>query len=145
MSERRRLPRGDDGSVLLLVIGLTGVLAMLVAVVVDVSVVLLAQRGVASAADGAAVSAAQRLDQRTFYGQGLGERVPLDPALVAQAVDDYGSKVVPATRLASDVATDGTTVVVDAERVVPIPFGRLVGYGTVTVRAVAHARSPVVG
>lgn len=137
-------PRGDEGTVLLLVLGLTVVLVMLVVVVVDVSVVLLAQRGVAGAADGAAVAAAQRLDEQAFYEDGLHGRVPLDPDGVRQAVAGYAALVRPATTLAGSTQ-DGTTVVVRAERVVPLPFGALVGSPTVTVRSVARATSPVVG
>jgi len=116
---------------------------MLLVVVVDVSVVLLAQRGVASAADGAAVAAAQRIDRPTFYARGPGEQVPLDPAEVRGAVDEYAARVQPATALSG--STDGATVVVRGERQVPLPFGGFVGRATVTVRSVARATSPVLG
>ncbi|MDP9434179.1 MAG: hypothetical protein M3P93_02875 [Actinomycetota bacterium] len=135
-------PCGDDGSVLLLVIGLAGVLAALAVLVADVSVVLLAQRGVASAADGAAVAAAQRLDEDVLYDRGLGARVPLDPEQVQDAVRDYAVQVQPRTLLRGHTP-DGVTVVVRAERSVPLPFGRHLGVRRVTVRAVARATSPV--
>ena len=132
----------DAGSVLLLVLGLTGVLAALAVLVADVSVVLLAQRGVASAADGAAVAAVQRLDEDVLYTRGLGGRVPLDPHQVDDTVRDYAALVRPRTVLRGSTP-DGVTVVVRAERSVPLPFGRHVGVRRVTVRSVARAHSPV--
>lgn len=137
-------PRGDDGTVMVLVLGLCVVLLGLVAVVVDVSVVLLHQRGVASAADGAAVAAAQRIDQRTFYREGLAAAVPLSSQEVAQTVARYQAAVRPATSLRGRVE-GGVTVVVEGSREVALPFSRYVGRGTVTVRATAHATSPVAG
>jgi len=57
MTRQPRL-RDDEGTILLLVLGFTAVLMLMVAVVVNVSAVILAKRGLASTADGAAVSAA---------------------------------------------------------------------------------------
>jgi hypothetical protein len=136
-----RRPAGDEGSVLLLVLGFTAVLVALVAVVADVSVLLLAKRGVASAADGAAVAGAQQLDRASLYAGGLGDQLPLDPAEVASAVSAYERTVEPRTAL--EVSVDGASVRVRAARRVRLPFGRYAGVGAVTVRAVATARAPV--
>lgn len=141
---RARRPHGDDGSVMLLILGFCVVLVGLLAVVVDVSVVLLNQRGVASAADGAAVAAAQRLDERSFYQQGLGGRVPLDREEVQQTVATYAAAVSPRTTLVASV-DGGVTVVVQGSRQVSLPFSRYLTGGTVTVRSTARATSPVVG
>lgn len=130
---------------MLLVLGFVVVLVGLVVVVVDVSVVLLHQRGVASAADGAALAAAQRIDEDAFYRGGIGSRVPLDEGQVAQAVAQYAAAVEPATRLSGSTSPDGFTVVVVGEREVALPFGRFVSGGTVSVRSVARATSPVLG
>ncbi len=135
--------RGDDGSVMLLVLGFAVVLVALLGVVTDVSVLLLAKRGVASAADGAAVAGAQQLDREAFYSRGLGAAVPLDSAAVASAVGAYERVVEPRTALDSEVSGDGRTVRVRASRRVPLPFARYAGIGAVTVRAVASARAPV--
>jgi len=51
--------RSDEGTVLFLTLGLSVILLLVVAVVVDVSAVILAKRGVSSAADGAALAAAR--------------------------------------------------------------------------------------
>lgn len=139
---RARVVQGDDGTVLLLVLGFTTVLLLLVAVVVDVSAVLLAQRGVASAADGAAVAAAQRLDETAFYERGPHGAVPLDPQGVRAAVAEYAASVAPATQLEGGTA-DGRTVVVHAARLVHLPLGGL-GRSGVLVQSVAHATAPVV-
>lgn len=145
MSAPGRRPQGDEGSVMLLVLGFSVVLVMLLVLVVDVSHVLLAQRGVASAADGAAVAAAQELREDVFYGKGLGSEVPLDEGLVVRRVAAYQAQLTPPTDLRASVDGAGTTVTVQAERVVQLTFGRYVGRGQVTVRSVARATSPVVG
>lgn len=130
---------------MLLIFGLSFVLLSLVVVVVDVSVVFLAQRGVASAADGAAVSAAQQLDEASFYARGLAGRVPLDEARVAADVATYASSVDPPTNLQGSTTPDEFTVVVRGSRRVSLPFGAIVGQSTVTIDSVARATSPVLG
>jgi hypothetical protein len=136
-------PRGEDGSVLVLVLGFTGILVVLVAVVVNVSAVVLAKRGVASAADGAAVSAAQSLDLAQLYAAGLGEAIPLSGSEAVARVAAYevrARREQPGISLA--VRVDGRTAVVTGQRTVRLPF-RLPGTGPVQVRSVARARAPV--
>jgi hypothetical protein len=135
--------RRDDGSVLLLVIGFAGILLTLVAVVADVSAVVLAKRGVASAADGAAVSAAQALDLDAVYGEGLGTQIPLSAGEARARVAAYERQVrgqQPGLRLV--LRLEGRTAVVTGSRTVRLPF-RLPGTGPVRVSAVARARAPV--
>lgn len=135
--------RDEDGSVLLLVIGFAGILLVLVAVVADVSAVVLAKRGVASAADGAAVSAAQALDLDAVYGSGLGAALPLSTGDARARVAAYEGQVSaqqPGLRLV--LRLEGRTAVVTASRTVRLPF-RLPGTGAVQVSAVARARAPV--
>jgi len=137
---------GDEGTVLVLVLGMAGLLLVLVGVVVDVSVAVLAKRSTASAADGAAVSAAQALDQEAFYERGAAAGVPLSPQLVADRVAQYEGAVAggqPGLRLRGDVE-GGVTAVVVAERAVDLPFSGLLGRGPTQVVAVARARAPVV-
>ena len=133
----------DEGSVLLLVIGFAGILLTLVAVVADVSAVVLAKRSVASAADGAAVSAAQALDLDAVYDQGLGAQLPLSAAEARDRTAAYEAQAraqQPGLRLALRLA--GSTAVVTGVRTVRLPF-RLPGTGPVRVSAVARARAPV--
>ncbi len=133
----------DEGSVLLLVIGFAGILLTLVAVVVDVSAVVLAKRSVASAADGAAVSAAQALDLDAVYRQGLGSRIPLSAEQARVRVADHEGLArarQPGLRLV--LRLEGRTAVVTGSRTVRLPF-RLPGTGPVRVSAVARAQAPV--
>ena len=135
--------RRDDGSVLLLVIGFAGILLVLVAVVADVSAVVLAKRSVASAADGAAVSAAQALDLDAVYDEGLGEQLPLSTGDARARVAAYDAQTrgqQPGLRLVLRI--EGRTAVVTGSRTVRLPF-RLPGTGPVRVSAVARSRAPV--
>jgi Flp pilus assembly protein TadG len=138
-----RRVRGDDGTILVLTVGLAAVLLVVVGVVVDVSAVVLAKRGVASAADEAAVSAAQSLDTGALYRQGLGAAVPLSSADAAARVDAYAADAaVSQPGLQLSVRVEGTTAVVTGTRRVRPPFPVL-GQGPVTVTAVARAQAPV--
>ena len=137
----------DDGTILVLVLGFVAVLLVLVAVVADVSAVILAKRGAASAADGAAIAAAQQLDTGVVYDRGLGSAIPLSPDLVQQVVATYGAQAAIAQRglqLTAEVDSAQTTATVLATRTVALPFTGWLGVGSVTVTAVAHARAPLV-
>lgn len=139
-------PRGEDGTVLVLVLGLAALLLVLVGVVVDVSVTVLARRSVSSAADGAAVSAAQGLDYSAFYARGPDGEVPLSEQAVAERVAAYRGEAAvdqPGLQMSSGVE-DGATAVVTAERAVTLPFSGWLLRDTVLVRAVARARAPLV-
>ena len=144
---KRRRPEGDDGTILPLVLGFTALLLVLVAVVVDVSAVILAQRGAASAADGAAIAAAQQLDQGAVYANGLGDAIPLSPDDVQQIVAVYAARAAEGQQglqLSADLDATQTTATVTATREVRLPFSGWLGVGTVTVTAVAHARAPLI-
>lgn len=136
--------RGDDGTILVLLLGFTAVLLLMVAVVVNVSAVILAKRGLVAAADGAAVAAAQELDLPELYEQGLGSgRIPLDPGQVATRVELYERQSAQdGVDLAGDVSADGTTAIVRGVRMVDLPFGRILGFAPVRVEAEARARAP---
>lgn len=144
---RRWCGQGDDGTILLLVLGFAAVLLLLVAVVVDVSAVILAKRGAASAADGAAVAAAQQLDSEALYANGLGGAIPLSFDAVQSVVGSYNARAAEAQRgLALTASLDAaqTTATVTATRELALPFTGWLGVGRVTVTAVAHARAPLV-
>ena len=139
----RRRPRGDDGTVLLLVLGLTGILLLAVALVVNVSAVVLAKRALASAADGAAVSAAQALDEQALYATGLDGGIPLDEDEAAARVAAYSADVaVNQPGLQLSVAVDGRTAIVRATRTLTLPLA-ILSTGPVTVQAEARARAPL--
>lgn len=138
--------RGDDGTVLVLVLGLFMVLALMVGVVVNVSAAVLARRSVASAADGAAVAAAQALDVEALHRSGLpGDRLPLSQAGAQERVAAYARQVSgtqPGLRLA--VTVDAGTASVVAVREVRLPFGGLLGLRPLRVEATGRARAPLV-
>lgn len=141
---RRPAPGDDRGTILVLLLGFTAVLLLMVAVVVNVSSVILAKRGVASAADGAAITAAQELDLSVLHAGGLGTSIPLDPGLVSSRVETYEAQArasQPGLDLQGRVE-GGTTAVVRAVRVVRLPFGQILGFEPVTVRAEARAQAP---
>jgi Flp pilus assembly protein TadG len=144
---RRSRAREDEGTILFLTIGLSVVLMLLVAVVVDVSAVILAKRGVSSAADGAALASAQQQDHVRIESEddALATHLPLDSGLVSDIVTSYQSDAghdLPGLRLVARV--EGTDeAVIDAYRTITLPFGGWLGVGKVQVHAVARARSPV--
>ena len=114
---------------------------------IDVSVVVLAKRGVASAADGAAAAAAQQANAADIRQRGLGERLALDDVVVQQIVGTYQQDArAGQPGLVLDVSIEGgTTAVVVGGRTVTLPFVGWLGIGQVLVRAEGRARSPVVG
>ena len=81
----------DDGTVLLLIIGLVTIAALLVAVVTDVSALYLERRELVAAVDGAALAGAQAVDEESVYRDGLPASgpVPLNVAAAEQAARDY--------------------------------------------------------
>ena len=120
--------RGDEGQLLLLVLGFTLVVALLVTVVVNASRVFLTQRALSAAADGAALAAADALDEAAVYsGAGPAELLPLGEAAVHDAVASYAAGADLAARfeglaLSSTLSEDGTTVTVTAGALVDLPF-----------------------
>lgn len=137
--------RDDDGTVLVLLLGLTAVLLLMVAVVVNVSAVILAKRSLAATADGAALAAAQELDLQVLYAEGLGGgRIPLSRSQVAARVEQYERQAGgEGVELTGAVSADGTTAVVRGVRMLDLPFGRILGFEPVRVEAEARARAPL--
>jgi len=139
-------PTGDDGSVLVLVVGLFAVLLLLVGVVVDVSAVVLAERSLASATDGAAVSAAQAIDLDAFYAGGPADGVPLSVTGVRDRVGAYAdlaAQAQPGLTMTAEVDS-GHTAVVRATRAYTVPFAGWLQVRPVELTAVARARAPLV-
>lgn len=132
---------------LVLVLGLAVVLLALVVVVVDVSMIALSRRAVSSAADGAAVSAAQGVDEAAYARRGAGQHVPLSAPLVRERVSAYAGRAErgqPGLVLESRIEGDAT-VVVTGRRELQLPFTGWFGIGSVTVTAESRARAPVLG
>ena len=88
---RRSLRHDDEGTVLVLILGLVSVVALLAAVVTDVSALYLQRRDLVSAADGAALAGAQAVDEATLYTEGLPASgpLPLDEEAARAVVHEY--------------------------------------------------------
>jgi uncharacterized membrane protein len=147
---RRLRPRNDDGTVLLLILGLVVVAALLVAVVTDVSALYLERRELIAAADGAALAGAQAIDRESVYRNGLPTSgpVPLDRDAAEQAVRDYLTE---AGLLTGDldvtISTSATTVSVALRTRARLPVSNTVTSGTsgtAAVSATATARTAVI-
>lgn len=149
----RQLHDGEDGQLLLLMLCYTVIAALLVTVVVNVSKAYLYRRALVAAADGAALTAANEADLAAVYAPSRGspERfLPLDEAVVADAVEDYAGRAQLDVRFESfevvEVSTNGTEVTVTLRASITMPFLNVLssayadGY---PVHASATARSPV--
>ena len=118
--------KSDEGSVLLLILGLVVVAALFVTVVIDVSTLYLQRRSLMAGADGAALAGAQAIDKSTIYREGLpvGGPLPLDSSATAAAVRTYienSGLRQEFSNLQVDVATEGTTVTVSLSARVQLP------------------------
>jgi hypothetical protein len=146
------VPRGEDGSISLFILGLSIIAMLLVGGTVAVTSAHLARMRLLDVADGAALSAANALDD-SAYDQGVGASVPLSDASVRQRAADYlASRPRPGSiadwRLASGTGTpDGRTAVVvvvgRAELPMIGPALRDLGV-SVTIAVESTARSDVV-
>lgn len=148
MSLRTRIPRGDDGQLLLLVLVYAAIALSLVVVVVDVSKLFLYKRALSGAADGAALAASQSADEGQLLTGGVGATIPLSQDSVEAAVERYVRLAGLERRfdgLTWMVTTDGATATVTLRSDVALPFVGVVqaGDGTVDVSAEASARSQV--
>lgn len=138
-----RACRGDDGSVLPLVIGAVVVVLLLVGVVTDTSVLWLQRRALQSTVDGAALAGAQAVDLASVYAGGAHGDLTLAPAAVRRAVRRYlaatpSDDELPRFRLTS-TTVDRSVVTVAASSTVSLPFTTLLTGRGVVVRADASA------
>lgn len=157
-----RVATGEErGSVTVLIIGFTAIAMALIVAGVDISKVYLAERALSSAADAAAVDAAQGVDTEEIYdGPDLhcGEALPLDPdraaAMAGESIAQRSPDLARSFKRLDPPATtvEGATVTVAMRGEVQVPFGRLLEWlgitqdgGAVPVRDTAHAASPVAG
>ena len=140
--------RTDDGTVLLLILGLVTVAALLVGVVTDVSALYLERRKLISAADGAALAGAQEVDKATVYTQGLPREGPV--ALDAQGAEHAARQYLADTGMdLADVrvSATATTVTVSLQSRYELPIASRVtagASGTADVAASATAQTAVI-
>jgi hypothetical protein len=161
LSRRRRDRCGDDGSILVLVIGYTAIAAALIVLGIDVTKVFLARRALSAAADSAALAAAQGVDVQAIYagaGPRCGRALPLSGGRAGQlAVTAWqADRPVLLRTFASlgdpQTSVAGGTVEVALSGEVDVPFGRVLGWldpprsdGLIQVSETSSARSPVTG
>lgn len=148
----RRAPRDEQGTITVYVLGLAVVAMLLIAGTVAVTSAHLARMRLLDVADGAALSAANGLDDAA-YRQGVGESVPLSNASVQQRAAAYvGARERPTGvvgwRLGPGTGTpDGRTAVVDltGEAELPMVGGALRELGvSITIHVSSRARSDLV-
>lgn len=118
--------RADErGSIAPLVIGLTALLLVLVAVVVDASAAFLRRQELDSVADAAALAATDGVQGDAVYTHGLGDRVEIDPDTARRYVAAYLDRSGALDRfpgLAVEVRTEVDTVVVRLVGAVRLPL-----------------------
>jgi uncharacterized membrane protein len=127
--------RDERGTVSVLIIGFTLVIALLVAVVVDASAAYLRRQGLNSIADAAALAATDGLQGDQVYTQGLGDRADIDAAAARTYVDAYFRSSGAAQRfpgLAYVVDTSANTVIVRVTAPMDLPL-RVPGVGEGTL------------
>jgi Flp pilus assembly protein TadG len=100
----------ERGTVTVMTLGFLMLLSLLTVVVVDSSAAFLERQRLNNLADGAALAAADGLDEAGFYAD---RRVVVDPDEARRLVSDYlaGEEV-----QALDIAADGNTVTVRLQR-----------------------------
>lgn len=150
--------RVDDGQLTVLIIGYVAIAAVLVVVGIDASKVFLARRALSSAADAAALAAAQGVDKAAVYrgAGGCGGLLPVDPAAAASYAESSVADAAEtlqqtfATLDAPETAVQAGIVSVHLSGQVAVPFGRVLALlvpghddGRVRVDVVAHAQSPL--
>jgi Flp pilus assembly protein TadG len=161
MLRSRCVGSGDDGQITVLVIGYVAIALLLIVAGIDASKVFLAQRALSSAADSAALAAAQGVDTHALYtGPGircgtilpLDERHAADLAVTALDEDASGLRSTFFTVQAPQTTVTGGDVSVQLSGQVAVPFGKVLGWlvpsypnGRVPVTETAHATSPVAG
>ncbi len=142
MSRGRPRGRDETGTVAVLIIGFTVVIAMMVAVVVDASAAYLRRQNLSSLADGAALAAADGIQGEQVYTTGLGERAVIDPrvaeALVAAHLGTVGAaRTFPGLTYDVGTAEDRVVVRVSAPLDLPLTLPGLGGETRVSGTAAA--------
>ena len=140
-----RRGRGDEGSVLPLVIGAVVIVVSLVTVVTDVGVLWLQRRSLQATLDGAALAGAQSVDLPTVYAGGANGDLRLNATSARAAVRTYLAAVPSSKQLTSFRVTQvrivTTTITVRGTAVAHPPFLSWITGNGVTITAQASART----
>jgi len=121
----KEFARRERGQTSLLIIGFAIVILLMVVVVVDASAAYLRRQGLDTLADGAALAAADGVQESSVYTQGLGERAQLDPAIARAYAAEYLAASGAARKyggLSYSVSTTTDSVVVRITAPLELPF-----------------------
>jgi Flp pilus assembly protein TadG len=144
--------RADEGQIGVLVLGLFVLVTLLVLGAIDVTAAQLARMRLLDTADAVALDAADALDERAAYENGVLDRLAVTDESVARSATDHLARtplppgitswsVVPATG-----TTDGATAVVTLRGTATLPMSGWVldslG-GSVTITVTSRARAPL--
>lgn len=138
----RARTHGDEGSLIPMILMAFVVAGLIIVGSVVGGAAFLAQRDLQSECDGAAIAAAQALDDPDFYRNGVGSDQTLPLGGVQQAVDRYAAEDDRGVQMIASVEDDHVTVAVACSRTAHVTFGAVFGYGNgIDQHASAHARS----
>jgi uncharacterized membrane protein len=144
-----RRPEPDGGTILLLTLGYVTIALALILGMTDVSVLLLARRGMQSVADGAALSVAQDVSVAGLYGPEHTLSLADQATLQADAERYVVRSDLPDASALAAPAAGGTVVQVVVGRAVRLPFAGLLDAlgigGTQRLTVSAHARLACLG
>ena len=138
----KRSVTNDQGSVLILGIGLLGVCLLALVVVTDAGSAFLQRKNLYAVADAAALAGAQVIDLPNYYRQGATAGTHLDgQAAVAKARGYLKSVAILAAHpglVVDSVSTDGVNLRVDLSIPVQVPFFQPLSGSMARVRATAR-------
>lgn len=136
------MKRNDEGSVLILGIGLLGVCLLALVVVADAGSAFLQRKNLYSVADAAALAGAQTIDLPNYYAHGASLATRLDAqSAVMKARKFLSQPEVLAAHpglVVDSVSTDGAQVQVDLSVPVTVPFLSALHQDVARVRATAR-------
>ena len=137
-----RFWKRDDGTVLILGIGLVGVCLLALAVVADTTSAFLQRRSLYSVADSAALAGSQAIDLAHYYASGASQGTRLDSSAVTRKARSYLLRESiqqehPGLHVDA-VTTDGITVQVDLSATIRLPFLGALWHDVIRVRSTAR-------
>lgn len=144
---RRRVPRGDSGSMILLVLVFVLIVVLMIVGTTAATSAFIAQRDLQSNCDSAATWAAAEVSVGDVYGDEVASKefLPLSPEAVAAAVEEHRARFYPGEPELTMVArSDGEQLTVVCHNKVKVPFGAFFGKGDGVERdAESAVRSPI--
>lgn len=133
----------DAGQITILMLMFSGIALVIIMIAVDASLVFLGRQRLASAVDGAAVRAAQQVDESGYFTGGCVNSLPLDEVAVDKVLAAY---ITEGLELIAEPTTEGGPgVVVRGKLAVQLPRVPVIKMKSYTVTYQATARSSISG